>query len=83
MNVPKSASTTGTAVSSPEGPRFIGEIAAGVREARFVVLLVLALVVPAALGLFSALAISSRGPIVCYVPEVDCEPVITNSPESP
>ena len=83
MNDPRSASSTGTAAFLPESPRFIAEISAGAREASLVALLVLALIVPAVLGLHSMRTLTSRGSIACYVSEVNCKPVMTNSPESP
>jgi hypothetical protein len=83
MNVQRSASTTGTAASLPEDPRFIGEIADGAREASLAALLILALAIPVFTAWLSIRTLSDRGPIVCYVPEVDYKPVITNSPESP
>lgn len=83
MNVPKSATTTGTVGSLPEGPRFIAEIAAGARETRWVALLVLALVVPAILGWVSIRTLANRGRIVCYVPEMKCGSAIPMTPEFP
>ena len=83
MNVPRSASTTGTAGSLPEGPRFIAEIATGAREARLVALLVLALAVPAFTAWLSIRTLPARGSIVCYVPELKCESTIPIASESP
>ena len=84
MNDPRSASTTGTAVSLPEaGDGFIAAIAIGVREVRFVALLVLALAVPAFTAWLSIQTISDRGSIVCYVPEVKGGlriPIVSESP---
>jgi hypothetical protein len=59
------------------------EIAAGAREARYVVLLVLALAAPAILGWLSIQAISGRGPIACYVPAATHESAIPDGQESP
>ena len=85
MNDPRSASTTGTDAFLPDkqGPRFIGQIAAGAREARLVGLLALALVVSAALGLLIVRTLASRGRVVCYVPELKRRPTIPIESESP
>ena len=85
MNDPRSASTTGTDASLPDnqGPRFIGEIAAGARETRLLALLALALVVSAALGLLTVRTLASRGSIVCYVPELKSGSAIPVGSESP